>query len=558
MDPDVPTRDELLSAVTRALGLDRSPVAATAYHGRAWWEARAREHPAETTWLSALVSAGGVRRMRIRKDRPHAFHAERAWLVRDAPEELRPQLMAELEQLWAHVPYLGDADARALVLRVLDAPVALVRLADTMAAHPPSYASAAELPSALLVAGDDVVLASAELARRVKRAPVAALGGLPLHLVPASLRRYLDGADAGRLWRRLGSSHGASLALIEISTVLAGRRRLSLGQITTVLDWVDELVVLAGLGDDDPFGTPMDPSTITISEEAVEELEERIRCRFDAAVIASGPEPDGPAMRRAARTATRGLNGLVAVLTGARRHGVRIEAVPSVRLWLGPGSTDLVAVGDETHLDPGTLARLVAFGIDVLARPGHEPLLAAWCIAWATGCRPRECVPHSEDFSPLGRHWALYIDPTTGKTGARELYLPASAVAVLGIGPAWCSSRRWADRGARRPRFHHEVSETQAAEAAETLRTACRIVRAAWRKSTGDELPDRVAYLTRKATADLIRRQCWGTPWVVTAVLGHASGVTDTPYTRLTRSERAAMHGGLIEGLQALRQVERS
>jgi len=526
---------------------------------RANWLEHSRVDPLATTALGALVAAAAPTEMRIVGERPERYHFERQLVLEAACEEERKMATARFDALWAAVPYCGSPSARQVVLRTIGFPRELVHLADLLADAGPQVVHVEDLPAWACREGDDLVLPSAELAARARGVSCERLSDLPVWLVPKELRGYLEGGEAATIWRRILASHGPSIALLCHSGILSHRRPLPASRLEALLLLLDRLIVLDGLADADPLGgLELAARDLAVTEEAIAGLEEEIELDYLDRLANLGRVPESSEMRQAAAAATRGLGDLCESLEGAARAGVAIKAMPSVKLYVAPGGRIFEGVApDGYYLEPELLAELIAFGCDVLADPRDAELLDAWRIAWATGCRPKESRPCREDIAPLGRHLSIYLDPGTGKTGARDLYVSAEAARVLEITADSRPSRRFVDphpreRPRRRPRFHEDLPGSWGEDAATTLRAACRKVRGGWSEAHGGELMDRVAYMTRKFMADLLRQTCVEHPWVVTDVLGHATPVGDTTYVRVSERELSCLYGGLSEGFEAL------
>ncbi|MHB1846541.1 MAG: site-specific integrase [Deltaproteobacteria bacterium] len=181
---------------------------------------------------------------------------------------------------------------------------------------------------------------------------------------------------------------------------------------------------------------------------------------------------------------------------------------------------------DEVVLSADKAASLAAFGHRLLRREAGRELSLAWSIAWSTGCRPRESLPCREDFVEVAGGYLVHVDRNTGKTGARELYLPRVAAKAFGI-----DLTAFADRGTR-----IELPDALLRRHVEQLEAGCRLVRGAWLDRYDETLPGRTSYFIRHAVADMLRERLGERVWLLAEVLGHASIVHDAP-TQASRGQ---------------------
>lgn len=202
---------------------------------------------------------------------------------------------------------------------------------------------------------------------------------------------------------------------------------------------------------------------------------------------------------------------------------------------------------DERQLAEDTLAEVFAVGCDALSRDGTSPeLLRAWLALWLGALRPKESGVIRSDLVPFAGGYLQVIAREVGKSGHREAYWPESGVKVLNLTPKHFSKSR----------------PGNGANSKEIAEQAWRIARQAWKdyrhanpKRHLPEIPDRLAYVSRKTIADIIR---WNgqAPLVVTKVLGHETETSDLAYTQISRSEYAQLHKDLSRRIDELVGIE--
>ncbi|MHB8190741.1 MAG: hypothetical protein ACYDHP_10055 [Ferrimicrobium sp.] len=198
---------------------------------------------------------------------------------------------------------------------------------------------------------------------------------------------------------------------------------------------------------------------------------------------------------------------------------------------------------DEAQLTEDVLARVFSVGCEALSKGYVDPeLLRAWLALWLGALRPKESRVHKSDLVPFAGGYLQVIAREFGKSGRREAYWPSSGLTALRLEP-----KHFAQQLPKKGPSPTVIAEQ-----------AWRLARKAWeehRNSHPEEhlpdIPDRLAYISRKAVADIIR---WNgkSPLVVTKVLGHETETSDTTYTQISRSEFADLHQGLSVRLSAL------
>lgn len=198
---------------------------------------------------------------------------------------------------------------------------------------------------------------------------------------------------------------------------------------------------------------------------------------------------------------------------------------------------------DEAQLTEDVLARVFSVGCEALSKSEVKPeLLRAWLALWLGALRPKESRVQKSDLVPFAGGYLQVIARESGKSGRREAYWPSSGLKALRLEP-----KHFAQKLPKKGPPPTVIAEQ-----------AWRLAREAWeehRNSHPEEhlpdIPDRLAYISRKAVADIIR---WNgkSPLVVTKVLGHETETSDTTYTQISRSEFADLHQGLSVTLSAL------
>ena len=557
-----------LEAVSRRLGLKAPDLIDAAYAPPSWWQELSRADPDAATELAFLVARGTPGRLALSTTRPHRYHLERRTLhlANDGDRAESHERLELLESLWALCPYVASPEARSRVLREYRADPVLIELADLLAELKEGAMSGDGLPAELRRPGDGEMVETATVASRARRLSEEALAQLELGWLPKELARLAEGA-APRFLRALFRLSSASVSLLACYGRAHPRRHAAGASLLAGMAQLERLIEAAGMGDGDPLlGVELDPAEIAIDFASMAGFEEETELAYYRRLDSLGRPASAQEAEKIAAATTKGLNVLLDILDAARRAGSRIEALPTVRLFVGRGRCRVYGhVPDHYFPPPSELAELIALGIDELAAEEDRELLEAFLFAVSTACRPKECCPRREDLAPLGEgHLMAYLDHRTGKTGSRELYVPACAVAGFGISPDWFASRYWADphplevlglvpRRRRRPRFHRVLPEAETDRARELLEEACRRLRKRYYEETGRQLPDRLAYLTRKIVAAYLWRAPIRPADALADVLGHEDLSGDRPYTRMSESEVLEQNTELIGAARSSR-----
>jgi integrase len=533
--------------VTRRLRIDARDLEAVAAQPLDWWREQARCDAMATTWLSALASAALGSSLRItRFEVTHQLRHERAVIARSAATATREALLGEHGRLCELVPYPASHEARLAVLTQLgpDAFVApadrnrLIRLAAELAELPGQVVASTLLPPGLFEASDTDLVSAVIVARRAARSHDQVLASLPLEVIPAELRSWAAVLGMPFVRELCRSTRFTSTLCCALASTT--RRRPSLAALRSAMHRADELANLAGDDEHDPLsGGAWLAGTISVTSDVIASFDDLLERRILLASVRAGR---GRARGGAGGAGLAGVAGLRALLLCAEHLGARIEELP--RRWSVVGRDSFVGVeDDEVVLSADKAASLAAFGHRLLRREAGRELSLAWSIAWSTGCRPRESLPCREDFVEVAGGYLVHVDRNTGKTGARELYLPRVAAEAFGIDPS-----AFADRGTR-----IELPDALLRRHVEQLEAGCRLVRGAWLDRYGETLPGRTSYFIRHAVADMLRERLGERFWLLAEVLGHASIVHDAPYTGITRTEHAELLATLADAFGAFR-----
>lgn len=241
----------------------------------------------------------------------------------------------------------------------------------------------------------------------------------------------------------------------------------------------------------------------------------------------------------------RGMPALIDLINNhlyPSRYGCIVEG----GLWPLPKRHRLGAQfveDDEAQLTEDFLAEVFVVGCDALSQDDIDPeLLRAWLALWLGALRPKESRVQKSDLVPFAGGYLQVIARESGKSGRREAYWPESGLRALRLRPE---------------HFSRNLPDKSPAPT-ETAEQAWSIARAAWKihrdlntEKHLPDIPDRLAYISRKAIADVIRLNS-KSPLVVTKVLGHETETSDTTYTQINRSEFAELNRGLSEAIEDL------
>jgi len=552
-------RDEILAWCLDRLNLDKQDLYDGVDAPLTWWQERAARDPAAATVLSVLLAASGTRRLRICSDRPSRYSKERHVVLEHAVPGVRAQLLDRLERLWDLAPYVASLEARSACLRELGAPAQMVELADLLSQLPLRSLRSASLPGELLRAGDAERVDTIRVAERIDQLAEEALAALQLDWLPGEIRRLVPPTNRARVLRELFSLHSASLALLGCYSRAHPRRHARGETLIVGMHQLNRLLEVAGRADHDPlYGLEIMPAQIELTVADVTDFEAALEADYFRLLEALGPKPRAKDITRTAKSITAGLNVLLDILEAARAEGAHIESLPCVHLVVGEGfSRSYGYLQDGYFPEPHELAEIIALGIDELSAPEDQHLLIAFLTAVVTLCRPKECMPCCEDVAPLGVHKMIYLDPETGKTGARELYVPATAVALFGFGQGWFGSRSWVDphpveslglgrARKRRPKWHATLPKDHTDQARATLEKACMRVRKRYQQETGKIISDRLAYMIRKFVSAYLWRARIRPADALSDVLGHEDLSGDRPYTLQSESEVLEQNTTLI------------
>lgn len=550
------------------LGLEEADLLDAPHAPPSWWQELARTDPHAATELAFLVARGTPARLALATSRPHRYHLERrVLLLVDVDRRAEPLDRLELlESLWAICPYVASPEARSRVLRDHGANPLLIELADLLAEIKEGACTGDGLPGELRRPGDGELVETATVAARARRLSEEALGQLELAWLPKELACLAEGV-AARFLRALFRMSSVSVALLICYGWAHPRRHAAGASLLAGMAQLERLIEAARLGDanyDPLLGVELEPAEIVIDLGSVIDFEEATELAYFRRLDGLGRPASTHEAEQIATSTTKGLNVLLDILQAAKKAGSCIEALPTVRLLVGQGRNRVYGhLPDDYFPDPGELAELIALGIDELSAEEDRELLRVFLLAVSTACRPKESLPRREDLAPLGeRHLMAYLDPKTGKTGARELYVPACAVEGFGISPDWFPSRYWADppplevlglapRRRRRPRFNRVLPKAETDRARNLLEQACRRLRQRYYQETGRRLSDRLAYLTRKMLAAYLWRAPIRPGDALADVLGHEDLSGDRPYTRMTESEVLEQNAELIESARS-------
>lgn len=543
------TADGRLGEYTRRLRISDDDVLDAVTASAGWWQQLARRDEDAATGLAIELAA--TRRLAICDDRPHRYIVERR-VVLDHPDHgVRAELLRFLDKLWDTVPYCGSTRARSVELRKRDKPAAMIEFADLLGEVPMRSLRTSALPAELVRVGDADRVDTIHVAERTDKMEDEALAKLEISWLPTELQRLAPSTNRALFLRELFGLHSSAVALLVCYSKRHPRRHATGTTLIAAMHQLNRLVEVAGKADSDPlYGLEIVPSEIVLSAADIIDFETAVEADYYLAVDRARPSMSPKAIGAAAAKCTAGLNPLLDVLEAGRDGGAHIALLPSIRLGTGRGRTRTYGyVPDGYFPEPGELAEVIALGIDELSAPEDELLLVAFLTAIITLCRPKECLPRAEDVAPLGNvHRMVLVDSGTGKTGARELYVPASAVRIFGFSAKWLASRRWVDPHPlellrlsrvrrRRSRWHKVLPTNETDRARETLEEACRRVRARYEQETGRNLVDRLAYVTRKLLAAYLWRAPIRPADVLADVLGHGDSSGDDAYTDPTESE---------------------
>jgi hypothetical protein len=547
-----------LALLMRRLRLDEDDLLDAVTASAGWWQERARRDAGATTELAVELAAR--QRLAICDHRPHRYVAERRAVLDHPDPAVGRGLLTLLTRLWDLAPYVAAPAARSAALRRADAPPELIELADLLGEVPMRSVRTASLPADLARIGDAERVDTTVVAERVDALADEALATLGIGFLPIELRRLVPTAKRAAFLRELFGLHSVAVALLCWYSAAHPRHHATGRTLLAAMRQLNRLVEVSGKADDDPlFGLELEPADVVVTVAHVVDFEAALEAGFYRA-LALVPSPTPAAAERLAQRHTAGLTPLLDILEAGRARGVHVEALPSVRLAAGHGRTRTYGYQPDGHFpEPGELAEIIALGIDELSAPEDDVLLIGFLTAIFTLCRPKECLPRQEDVAPLASvHRMVYLDATTGKTGARELYVPACAVRLFGFSASWFASRSWADPHPlellgligprrRRPRWHKILPKTETDRAVATLEEACRRLRARYTKETGRTLVDRLAYVTRKLLAAYLWRLPIDPAYALTDVLGHDDLSGDEPYTAPMATEVLEQNTVLIE-----------
>lgn len=498
----------------------------------AQWREAARNSARLATVLSAYVAlVAGHRSLAIERDRPGAYERERARLVSETAgdSDLREFLLDLLDEVWHLVPYCADPVARVEVLAWARPRTHfarrywgdIVELTKHLAETAPGALAAPSLPAHILLDEDGVFVATFEIARRTPSLSDNEIDDLaPLLLSEPKLAALAREYGAARFIRRLARSSALAVQMLCLSGYLSLSTLPAWAGLCKTWDVADELVVRLGADDGDPYSARTGGRSVVVTDEALDELELAHLLRYEDGAGRS----DNAAWERA-YTGCPGLREMLRALDPDADR-VIVERLPMFPPR--PSAPRVQGIEpDVEQLDLETQADLFVFGLRTLADRPH--LLRVWVVAWATICRPKECLPCADDIVPLpGGGLAVHQDRRTSKSGASETCASASAVAVTGMRASWFPRRRRAQLTAHELHAH-----------AEMLRVACRAVRQSWKAAGGRELPGQLAYFVRHAGSDRLRWNLAGRHHVLTRVLRHLSGVSDLSYTKVSEYEWA-------------------
>jgi hypothetical protein len=493
------------------------------------WYKLAEADPQAATWLSAYVAALAGPPPRIAGDRPDRYYTEQADVMQlSGDKDDRDRLLLLLDRLWDLVPYGVDGAARIEALRYVRPHGRsarrdrdeVVALAVVLGERTTAEVALARLPAGLRGCDDGPMVPSADLARRLTSAHPSDLDAFLRVLSDERLVHIAGYYGAAGFLRRLARSSSVAVRILLLSDYLSLRRLPTWGTLTKTWDVVDELCERLGRNDADPLAARRGGPRVVVTDEALDALE--VVREIDYARRSLNGQPP----RSAWDACYRGCAGLREALrlVDPERDHIVIERLPSFpapqRAARGHGVED-----DAVQLDLDTQAELFIVGLRVLA--GEPEELRTWVVLWSTMCRPKESGPAAWDFVPLGSAYVIYRERRAAKGGRVERYVSSAACEVTGIGPAW-----FPPGPEQHPRSDADYErQTRLADA------ACRKVREAWQAEGRGELPDRTAYLVRKAGADRLRWGLAGRFYALTRVLGHLSEVSDWTYTFVSSSE---------------------
>jgi len=551
--------DGPLGDLGRRLGLGADDLLDAVTAPARWWQELASRDGDAVTELAIELAARSDRPLAIARDRPQRYVTERRVILDHPDPAIRQELMTRLERLWDAAPYVASTAARSKSMRERHMPGWMIELADLLGEVPMRSIRASLLPAEVLRVGDAETVESIVVAERIDRLSEEALAQLELDWLPAEIAR-LASDEKAKFLRAFGGLHSAAVALLVCYSDAHPRRHARGSTLLAGIRQLNRLVEVAGKADWDPlFGLQVAPGDIELTVGDISDFEAAIEADFYRLLDGLGHLASTKEAEHAARTCTAGLNVLLDVLDAARRAGAHIEALPSVRLIVGEGRVRTSGyLPDGYFPGPEELAEIVALGVDELAAPSDRTLLIAFLVAVVTACRPKECMPRVEDVAPLGAgHLMVYLDHQTGKTGFRELYVPESAIELLGFSPAWFASRYWVDPhplevlglsrvGKRRPRWHKILPAAETDRSRKSLEEACRRVRRRYERETNRVLLDRLAYITRKMLAAYLWRAPIRPADALSHILGHEDLSGDRPYTRQSESEVMEQNRALI------------
>jgi hypothetical protein len=546
--------------LAEVLGLSEDDLRDAAYGGAGWWTKRCGVDDAALTELSARLAID-CPDLKIAKVRTHRRAIEET-LVSECPDtELRAVLEDHLRTIWVTVPYPGCLEARVEILLALGVPPEAAALASELAETPVLAIRRTELPDSLRRPGDAERVDTLAVAERIDSLEDRTLDALEVAWLPTEYQRVARRCGKAAFLRELCKLGSVGTVLLGAYARAHPARLASPRTLLAGMGLLARLLQVAGLDDGDPLGgLRLDASTVTIGLDAVLDFEAALGRRIELRVATLGPGASDATREAVAKREVTGINLLRDVLDAGRGQGASIAGDPCIEIRFAKGRRrSYGAKPDGYYLEPEMLARFIAETIDELSGPEDRERLKAFLVAICTLCRPKECMPRSEDVAPLGLvHLVIYIDPETGKTGSRELYVAACAVVYFGISAKWFPSRSWVDPNpaelagvigprSRRPAYHHLLPTAETDRARVTLEEACRRARARFEREHGEALSDRLAYLTRKFVSAYLLRARIEPAFALTDVLGHDDMVSDWTYAALEESEIFAMNNVAID-----------
>lgn len=532
--------ETLWTEIERRLGITQGEAHEWSHATLAEWQSIARHDSSGATYLAVLVARMHYPkplRVATANPAPECSRIEANYVRRLTEDFAKGEALSEAyRQLRLACPYPASARARLEALELIKLPNALsddlrmmtLDLARFLADQPPQVVAQSRLPRDLWRRGDGAYVETKIISERLISASDMTLKGVTSDLLPNGLEELVDYYGV-RILRRFASSGklASSIVITGLADLHARPRWAELLSAWNLLD-------LAGIpGEEaDPFQAHPDLiARVVFGEDQAEATEVELDIRLADEFIDGITKP--AELRNAWNRSLRGFGVLKELLIAARRRGADVvfPHLPTRPKAIRQDQTE----PDDAQLDWESLVEVVAFGLRVLLDEGKRELVCAWVLAWSGALRPRETAPCREDLVPMGGGYLIYLDRRTSKVGRRLAYIPPRAVEATRLSPSIFPKRQ---RGC-------ELPEEYLAEAAERLRTSCRLVRAAWAAEGHGELPDRVAYLCRKLAADAVRWTAAGRSWTITTILGHFGPVNDASYIQVSQSELQTMHAML-------------